>query len=96
MISQDSAQMMQTSFTSAVSKGLQRRDPQPVDTANVDDPSRVARRSSLLEQGREKLGEVEHPVEIESEDPCPGGRWVFIIWGTPVRSRVVDENVKLW
>ena len=92
---QDTTQVVQSGLASAVGKGFQSWDPYSINTTDVDNASWVARRGSLLQQGGEKPGEVEYPMEVEREYSCPGRGGIFIVRSAPVGSRVVDENMQL-
>lgn len=96
MVCQDTAQVVQTRLTGTVRKRLERRNAQSIDTPDVDNSGRIARRRSVLQQRGDQLRDVEDAVEIQCKDSRPGRRWVFIVRGTPVRTRVVDKDVELW
>lgn len=95
MVGQHPTQVVQASLASTVCESLECRNPQSINTSDVNDPGGVARGSSILEQRRDELRDVEDTLEVQCKDSCPGGGWIFIVRCTPVRARVVDEDMKL-
>lgn len=86
--------MVQARFAGAVGKCFKRWDAKPIDTADVDDASWVASRSSLLQQGSDELRQIENPMQVKRKNPGPGIRWIFVIRSAPVRPGVVDKNME--
>ena len=87
---------MQTRLAGTVCKCFESGDPQPIDTSDIDNTGRVLGRAGALQQRCEESRDVENTVKVQGKDPCPRGRRVFVVWGTPVRTRVIDKNVELW
>ena len=73
---------------------LEHRDLDPVDRADVDDPSRVVVGRRRLELRAQEPREVEHALHVEVEDPVPRGVVVVVERRAPRRARVVDEDVR--
>jgi hypothetical protein len=65
------AQMVQASLASTVSKRLQSWNSQPINATDVNDASWITRRTSLLEKGRKELGEIKDSLKVQSEDSGP-------------------------
>jgi hypothetical protein len=66
------AQMVQASLASTVCERLQSRNSQSINATDVNDTSRIIRRTSLLEKRRKELGEIKDPLEVQSENSGPG------------------------
>lgn len=87
--------MVQTRLASTVCEGLESRDSQSINASKVNDARGITGYSSFLQQRCDKSCDIEDTVEVQGKDSGPGRGWVFIVRGTPVRARVVDEDVKL-
>ena len=96
VVCQDTAQVVQTRLTGTVRKRLECRNTQSINAPDVDDPGRIAGGRSVLQQRGDQFRDVEDTVEVQCKDSRPGRRWVFIVRGTPVRTRVVHKDVELW
>lgn len=96
VVCQHPAQMVQTRLASTVRECFESGDSQSIDTSDVDNTGRVLGRAGALQQRCKESRNVENTVKVQSKDPCPRGRRVFVVWGTPVRSGVIDKNVELW
>jgi hypothetical protein len=88
--------VVQTSLARAVSKGLERGDTKTVNAANVDDAGRVIWGGCLLEEGSNELGKIEDTVQIEGEHAGESLGRILVVGGTPVRARVVNQDVELY
>jgi hypothetical protein len=42
----------------------------------------------------EELSDGEDAVEVQGQDSSPGGGWIFMVRGAPVRAGVVDQDMK--
>lgn len=95
MVGEHPTQVVQTGLAGTVCKCLERGNTESINATNIDNARGIVRRSSLLQQGCDELGQVEDPVEVEGEDSREGLGRVFVVGGAPVRAGVVDEDVEL-
>jgi hypothetical protein len=86
---------MQAGLAGTVGKSLKGRHSKTIDAANVDDARGVVRSRCFLQERSHKLGEVEDAVQIEGKDTGKGLAGVLVVGGAPVRTGVVDEDMKL-
>ncbi len=77
-----------------VGVGLQSRDVDAVDRADVDHASRVVLVAGRFELRYEEAREVEHAFHVEVEDPVPRGVVEVRHRRPPRRTGVVDEDVQ--
>lgn len=95
MVCQHSAEVVQTGLARAVGKGLERGDTETVNAANVDDAGRIIGSGCLLKERSDELGKIEDTVQVEGEHSGEGLAGILVIGGTPVRARVVNQDVEL-
>lgn len=95
MVCQHSAQVVQTSLARAIGKGLERGDTETINAANVDNARRVIGTRGLLQERSHESRKIEDTVKVESEHSGEGLGGILVVGGTPIRARVVDQDVEL-
>lgn len=102
MVREHFGQMVQARLTRRVRKRLQRRNSQPIDTPDINNPRRIAHtlgsiagHRRRLQQRRAQLRDRKHAVQVQRQNTRPRMVRVPIVALAPVRAGVVDEDVEL-